>query len=201
MSDQEMKDIWLSGDGMEKINLDQSQLVDNLNQKTKKLDRTLFFRDFREIIAALFVMCVFGYKAFGEMQIVSKITSAMLVVWAAYIIYRLLDVRKYKKMIDVSQSFKHQLLQQKTYLKQQAHLLDSALSWYVGPFAVILTIRIIGESIADPFMVQLFSYGIGLGILYLFSWGLYALNKKAAKLTYLPLIKNIDEVLVGLDED
>lgn len=33
------------------------------------------------------------------------------------------------------------------------------------------------------------------------SWGIYLLNKKAAKTTYTPLITNIDNILIQLSED
>lgn len=200
MSDQEMKDIWFSSKGVDKINIEPTQLMNSLNQKMKKLDRTLFFRDFREIIAAIIVMGIYGYKAMFENVMVQKATSILIVLWAIYVIYRLVDVKKFKKRIDISQSFKNQLLQQRTYLQQQSHLLNNILSWYVGPFAIILTIRIVGKSFGDPLLTQLYSYGISLGVLYLLCWGLYVLNKRAAMKTYVPLIEKIDEVLVGLEE-
>lgn len=200
MSDQEMKDIWFSSKGVDKINIEPTQLMNSLNQKMKKLDQTLFFRDFREIIAAIIVMGIYGYKAMFENVMVQKATSILIVLWAIYVIYRLVDVKKFKKRIDISQSFKNQLLQQRTYLQQQSHLLNNILSWYVGPFAIILTIRIVGKSFGDPLLTQLYSYGISLGVLYLLCWGLYVLNKRAAMKTYVPLIEKIDEVLVGLEE-
>jgi len=201
MSDQEMKDIWLGTGGGKNIKLDLAELEVNLRSRMKKLDRTLFFRDSREIIAAILVMIVFGYKSVFDSAIITKITSVLFVVWAGYIIYRLLDVRKYKKVIDLSASFKNQLLQQKHYLEQQAHLLDSIFSWYLGPFAVIITIRVIGSAYGDPFWVFMTSIGLVLPIIYLLSWGIYALNKRAAKPVYPPLIENIDNVLSQLDKD
>jgi len=202
MSDQELKDIWMRAGDDEAIELDLPQLVVNLKEKTKKMDRNLLFRDFREIIAAIFIIIFFGYKSIVDSSTFTKITSLMFVVWAGYVIYRLLDVRKFKKAVDISQSFKGQLMQQKKYLEQQANLLDSVLSWYVGPFAVIMTIRILGASYDDHMSLWLIVVreGIMLTITYLFSWWLYRINKKAAQMAYLPLVKNIDRVLVQLDD-
>ena len=186
----------------EEIKFDLSQLETNLKSKTKKMDRTLFWRDTREIIAAVVVMVIFSYKAISDSSTVTKFTSVLFVLWAMYVAYRLLDVRKYKRTGDLSNSFKAQLLQQKMYLQEQAHLLDSIMSWYVGPFAVIFTILIIGRSFSDdPIWVIIVSIVVKLTVLSLFSWGLYALNKRAAKKAFVPLIENIDNVLIQLDED
>lgn len=202
MSEKEIKDIWNGSGDDEEINVNLAQLESNLKAKSKKMDRTLFWRDSREIIGAVVVMIFFSYQAMSESLFITKITSILFVLWAIYVSYRLLDVRKYKRVVDLSNSFKAQLLQQKLYLEQQAQLLDSILTWYVGPFALIYSLRIIGNALSnDPLWVIASSIMIKLAMVFLFSWGLYALNKKAAKKGFSPLIENIDRVLIQLDED
>lgn len=199
MSDQEMKNIWMNADDGDRINFDRSQLLVNLKSKMKKIDRTLFFRDAREIVAAVVVTLFFGYKSFTENIPIPKIANILIAIWSIYVIYRLLDVRKYKKIGHLGNSIKAQLVQQKMYLQKQAYLLDTALTWYIAPPAVLGMISIIGRSYSN-----VFDWGSVLSSLLFIaiaSWGIYILNKKAAKTAYQPLIENIDKVLIQLEED
>ncbi len=199
MSDKEMKKIWQSANDGDRINLSLSQLLDSLKTKMKKIDRTLFFRDAREIVAAVLVAVFFACKAFTEDISVPKLANLLIAIWAVYVIYRLLDVRKYKKVSDLSASVKAQLTQQKMYLQKQAHLLDSALSWYIAPPAVLGMLSIIGRSYGD--VIDWGNIGLSFFIIFLISWGIYALNKRAARKAYQPLIENIDSVLMQLEEN
>lgn len=195
MLDQEIRDIWNSTD--DSIKIDIPLLVANLNNKMKETDRTLLFRDAREIIAAIVVMIFYGWDVYSEDLVVPRLASISVIIWCMYIIYRMLGVRKYKKISELSNSVKAQLAQQKMYLQQQAHLLDTALSWYIGPFALIITASIVWRSYSEGFD---WSIVASLVILFLVSAGIYLLNKYAAK-GFQPLIDNIDNVLIQLDEN
>lgn len=198
MSDEEMKDIWMNSHDGQRIKFNIPNLIANLKIKIKKIDRTLFFRDAREIAAAVVVMVVFSYKSYTENILVSKMANALVAIWCIYVIYRLLDVRKYKQVSDLGSTLKMQLAQQKMYLQKQAHLLDTALTWYIAPPAVLGMISIIGRSYSGGF-----EWGkilLSLAIILIISWGIYVLNRKAAKSAYQPLIENIDNILAQLDE-
>lgn len=199
MLDQELKNIWQNSDDGDNINLDISQLVKHLRGKMKKIDRTLFFRDAREIVAAVLVICFFVYEAFTEDQPIIQVVNVLIIIWGFYVIYRLLDVRKYKKMTNLNQSLKAQLMQQKMYLQQQAYLLNSALYWYIAPPAALAMASILGRSYING--LDWGGIALSITIILAVSWGIYLLNKKAAKTTYTPLITNIDNVLVQLSED
>ncbi len=199
MSDQELKNIWQNADDGDNINLDIPQLVKLLKGRIKKIDSKLFFRDAREIVAVILVTCFFGYEALTEDLPIIQVVNVLIIIWGVYVIYRLLDVRKYKRIADLSQSLKAQLMQQKMYLQQQAHLLDSALYWYIAPPAVLAIISILGRSFSDG--INWLYIALSTIIILAVSWGIYLLNKKAAKTTYTPLITNIDNILVQLSED
>lgn len=199
MTDQELKNIWHNADDGKNINLNIPQLSKQLTAKMKKIDSILFFRDAREIIAATFVICYFGYNVINEKLPIIQVVNVLIIIWAIYVIYRLLDVRKYKKVTNLNHSLKAQLMQQKMYLKQQAYLLNSALYWYIAPPATLAIISILGRS----YTYGLDSGGIALKITIILAmgWAIYIFNKKAAKSTYIPLITNIDNVLVQLTEE
>ena len=199
MSDNEMKDIWMNADGGNRLNIDLSQLQVNLKDKMKRMDRGLFFRDAREIVAAVVVIVVYGYRSYMENMPVSKLANILIVIWGIYVIYRLLDVRKYKKVGDSSSSLRVQLEQQKIYLQQQAHLLDSVFVWYIAPPAVLIMLSINGRSYSEGFEWR--GFLLSLIVVSLVSLGIYVLNKRAARTAYQPLIENIDHILTQMDED
>ncbi len=199
MSDEEMKDVWRNADDGDRINLNVPQLLVNLKAKMKTMDRKLFFRDAGEIVAAIVIMIFFGYQSIIESIPLTKITNVLIVVWSIYVIYKLLGVRKYKKVAELSSTLKAQLAQQKMYLQKQAHLLDTVLWWYIAPPAVLAMTAIIGRSFALGFNWKniLFNFFVISSI----GGVIYALNKRAAKTTYQPLIDKIDTLMLQLDED
>lgn len=198
MSDQEIRDIWSNANEGDRIKLDIPQLVDNLRTKTKKIDRSLLFRDAREIIAALAVMVFFGYDSYKETLMVPKVAYIFIAIWCIYIIYKILSVRKYKKISELSNSLKAQLLQQKMYLQKQAHLLDTVLSWYIGPPALFMMVAIVGRNYSVGFDRGILTSLLTISLICL---GIYFLNKFAAKTIFKPLIENIDNVLIQLEEN
>lgn len=200
MSDQEIKDIWYSAIDGEKISINLPQLISNLEKKLRTKDRTIFLRDAREIAAAVVVAILFGWMSYAETILLSKVGLALIAIWSIYVIYRLVDVKKYKKTGDVSTSLKVQLGQQRSYLQEQAHLLESVFYWYIAPFALFMSIIIVGTSSKGDFH-WISSIILPLAFIALVSWVIFRINKTTVRTSYKPLIENIDSILMQLEEN
>ncbi len=199
MSDQEMKDLWNEANDGATIKYDLPLLVANLEGAIKKRDRSIFIRDTREIGAALIVMIFFGQMAIAGEELISRIANVLITLLCLYVIFRLLGVRKHRKTNDFSKSLKEQLTQQKKYLKQQVHLINTAWSWGLLPFLVLIMISMVGARSSEVFNWS--EIVLPMLIFSLLGLGVYFLNKRVVRTTYKPMIQSIENVLSQLDEN
>jgi Ca2+/Na+ antiporter len=212
MLEQELKNIWKNSSKTEQIKFETSRLMIDLDKKMKRFEKTIRYRDMREIGSSVLGILLFGYFVFAIPFLLTKIASFFTVIWFAYVIYKFRAAKKHKSPANFSLSFREQLKQQKGNMIRQARLLDTVLYWYLLPPFILNVIFIMGlgsptdfnwsNSIANQLlplsMMSKIAYLLFVAVLYA---GILWLNKRAVKKEINPVIKDIERVLEQLERE
>lgn len=177
---------------------DLTEIITKLEKQTTKMDKEIIRRVVLEISIAILLIPFWIYGLFntvGTMQTMGFITAIMSCI---YIPYKLL---KAKKVTAVkSSSIKDFLIREKQKLQQQKQLLESIVWWYIAPLTLSIILITLGATATDSSMFHindfLQRYYFFLTLLVV---GVYFLNKRAAKKKFVPLLENIEQRLIELD--
>lgn len=193
MMENELIKIWQSSPEVEQINFEKSRLILDLESSLNWLQRSWKSMQFREIIAALFVIPIFIHMAIVAELLLVKIGATWIVLSVIYIIYRLLSIKKHKPGA-VTETYLDYLYKSKDYLGIQKKLLDNVLIWYFSPIAIGVLMIFIGYM-----EINLKFY---LKTLVLIASGAFVhfLNKWSAKKYFSPRIEKIDELIKVMEE-
>ena len=212
MLEQELKNIWKNSSKAEQIKFETSRLMIDLNRKMNRFEKTIRYRDMREISSSVLGILLFGYFVYAIPFLLTKIASFFTVIWFVYVIYKFRAVKKHKSPANLSLSFREQLEHQKVNMIRQARLLDTVLYWYLLPPFILNVIFIMGlgsptdfswsNSIANQLLPLTITYKIAyllfIAVLYA---GILWLNKRAVKKGINPVIKDIERVLQQLERE
>ncbi|QCR21256.1 hypothetical protein [Pontibacter sp. SGAir0037] len=189
MLDDELKRLWQQASHEEVVRYNKTRLLDDLNKELKRMEKGLRNRDIREVVAAIAIVPAFGFIAYVKGDIFLIIGAILLVLTCLLIIYSLNRARKYEpKGLDTS--LRDYLQQQKTFVDQQAKLLQNVLYWYILPLFVSML-----------FIVRGLSHEISAyAIMVFLAIGLYYLNREALKKDLVPLQEKLKAALEELEE-
>ncbi|MFK7937631.1 MAG: hypothetical protein AB8G22_29205 [Saprospiraceae bacterium] len=193
--EEELKNIWLSSPQEEKVKFQKSRLLLEMQNSVQRFDRSIWWRDAREIAAVIVIVPVFAYYCFTIPYLLSKISAGLTVVWAIYVAFKLLKTRQ-SKPSAYSDDYLTYLQETKAYLQRQQHLLESIFWWYIGPFLANMLLFVAGFYGVEGKEVWMICT-IGLSIF--FSVILYFLNKNVAKKDFGKRIEKVEELLVALE--
>ncbi|MCC1484061.1 hypothetical protein [Winogradskyella immobilis] len=210
MEEQELKNIWKRSSNKEDITINNNQLIVNFKSKMERRESIVRRRDRREAIGAVFGVSYFLYFIIKAPLTISSIGAALMILSMIHVLYQLYRNRKSRFTQNLFLPLKQQLQQQRTFMLRQAKLLNSGVlimflpifisscifTW--GNYALhnlnhelsddILTTKLPAKLIATLFMV-----GVGIYLI--------RQNKRAAKVNWEPLIKDIDLIIENLDKE
>lgn len=174
------------------------EVVTMLADKTKKIDKEIKRRDALEISIAVLLIPAWIYGLVISVSTMQTLGCILALVSCCYIPYRLISARRVaSKKSDNTKAF---LLQERQKLVQQKKMLESILWWYIGPIALSIVLITLGGTVTESGWPQvpanLYWYYASLVVLMV---GVFALNKRAAKKKFGPLIDNIDQRLSEID--
>ncbi len=193
MHDDALKEIW-RGQSIEPAPpLPGAEQLAAMKSRMKNMDRTLRGRDWRENIAAVFVMIVFAAYFFIFPSPLSRLGSVLVILGSifvmAYPTWRKRRVPKAAPDASMMQSLEAELQK----INVEIALLRTVLWWYIlpGPIGVVLFMAGLNNSITFALVIALF--GIA------FDAFLYWLNQVACDKAFVPLKREL-ESLLRLDE-
>lgn len=212
MLELEIKELWKNSSDESKIKLNLTTLLMELSRTLEQRNRNIKNRDRTEIIVALLMVPVFSYFAYEVPFVWSKVGFLMIVAWCFYLIYRLTNVKKYKKEVDNASNFKEQINLQKQYFIKEKELISSVFYWYLlppflanvlivlgaGDFSTLDWSHIVLDKLIPITMPGKIIYIAFVAVLYA---SILWMNKKAVKSTYVPLIEDIEKVQRELDAE
>ncbi|MEX0315429.1 MAG: hypothetical protein AB3N18_14730 [Allomuricauda sp.] len=203
MIENELIALWQSSPNHERIKFEKSRFMLDVQSSLERFDRAIKYRDLMEIGAAITMIPFFAYQAYRLPNMLSKIGAIMIVIWCAYVIYRLLKVKKTKP--NEVDSYLEYLKQNKEYLEKQKKLLEKVLYWYILPcltgcvMIMIGTLNLFGKpfplvaKMAVVWICSLIFIAVGVCV--------YLLNKRAVKKEFLPRIKKVNELISLMESD
>ena len=149
----EIKILWESRKSPLKVHI---RLQDLESQKNKELNslinesqvssKAIFWRDVREVVAAIFVAIAFFVISLNTSDWVRKIASYLILLTAILIAYKLLAVKKYKKNLgNPNEDLLTYLKSFRLYWQKEIALFDTALYWYVLPIYISIVLFSVGK--------------------------------------------------------
>jgi hypothetical protein len=193
MIDSELKRIWQGAAPEQKLLLDKTRLLIELDHFLNDFEKGLKNRDRREITVAWLMMPVLAVIAVFIPFLLSKIALLLLIPWCGFVIYKLKAVKKYKPA-DPALDMKAFLVRQKNYLLEQKKLIASVLYWYVLPPTALLLLFFAGFDLPAYRLIAHCS------IVLIVNSVIYYLNRRAIKTDFDPALKKINASIAGLEE-
>lgn len=187
MLNDELQQIWKGAGAAEMVKLEKSLLLSELDKGLKDMQRSIKQRDVLEIGAAVVMIPIFTVVAVLVPFLLSKVGAAILVIWMAYVIWKL---RQSKKQVpQQGLSMDQYLLASKDHVQGQIAMLRSVAYWYLLPPAVGIGLFFAG--VPGSLYSRLGLFGV-IAALYIV---IYYLNQRAVKKDLQPLADQIDKAL------
>jgi len=205
MKEQELRNIWMRSSEKENITIDTTQLIDNFKMGAENRERIVRLRDRREIIAAFIGISIHIYIVMHLPFSIPSVGAILATISLCYFIYKLRIHRKSRYMQDLFLPLKEQLQNQRQFMINQAKLLDTVLYWGFLPFFISYMIFIWGSvnmEAYDSVLITKLKVKV-IATIVMIAYGIYIvrLNKRAARVNWEPLIKQIDTILHNLKSE
>jgi hypothetical protein len=171
------------------------QVLDTVQRRCAKLERSIHWRDVREILAALFVVAASGpmWPVLRTSR-VAALGVLIIVAGAALIMYRLLSARKAAPP-RLSTSVLEFARQRLTWLDGQIRLLQTVAWWYVAPISVGCLLLCWGLSGGKPLAFGLLALlNVAVAVL------VVGLNRQAVRRELLPVREEVARLIDALAE-
>ena len=158
------------------------QLIATTRRRIESFWRRILRRDLIETAAAVFVIMAFGLMQFrSDFATLERIGAGVIVVGAAYIIYRMHTARRSTRPPAVEAPLKDYCNTELVRLAIQIKLLRSVLIWYLAPIMLGLVLMSFGRhGLTKPFLADLAVYAA-------LTLGIHSLNQWAVRKQLIPL--------------
>jgi hypothetical protein len=195
MIEDELIKIWQTSPSQERAKFEKSRLMIEVQTTVDRLHKKIKYRDLMEQLAVVLACPVFAYYAYSIPFILTKIASVLIIAWGIYVVIRLRQAKKHKPGA-LTETYLEYLYQTRNYLLVQKQLLDSVLTWYILPAALLTFLFILGPGLAGRLQKVL---KMSAGIVAL-SVAIYWLNKQSAKKQLEPRLEKIEKLLHVMKE-
>ena len=162
----------------------------------------------RETIAACVGIIIFSLAVFALPFSISSIGAMIVIGSLGYVIFKLQSNRKSKYTQELFLSVNEQLERQKEFIVNQEKLLSTVFYWMILPMGIGQLLFIWGSTIIDVSTLSSFAKSFHLeksGVriftsIFIVVFGGYVvwLNRKAAKVNWQPLLKQINTLIQQL---
>ncbi|TYP95168.1 hypothetical protein LX73_0464 [Fodinibius salinus] len=193
----ELKKVWKNEQPDPQWEYSRAELLMLLNNKVISFEKEVQSRDKLEILACIIVVIFFGVTFFLTSSIWQRTGSAILVVAAGFICYRLYATSKRSADKDHSkdQTMADYLKAELEFVKRQKQLLNNIFWWYILPLTIGLLCFAAGFQISP-----VYKYGY-MGVVLLIGAIVWKLNRNTAAQRFDPLLTEIEDALHLLEEN
>ncbi|GAB2532530.1 hypothetical protein [Rufibacter soli] len=193
MLDQDLKNLWQNSPSRESIHVNQTLLLQQVNQEADALARKIKIRDRLEIGVALVMMPLFGVVAWFIPFALTKLGAALVVVWCGWVVSKLRKARRHGTQ-DPSLPLDQFLLQYRGYLQRQVQLLKGVLYWYLLPFSGCMLLFFAGFPLGARQLLGPGAVVLAMNVL------VYFLNKLAVQKELQPQLDKVNQTLAALEK-
>lgn len=189
MSEDEMKDLWLS-QKME-VNLE-AGLLNEIRNTTDTIKKKIRWRDRQEELAAAFGSLCFMLAFYFFEDVFVKIGCVLIILFAVEVVVVLRLNRK--QPVSIGLSLKEQLQEELKFFRKQRKLLSTVTYWYITPFLIGITFFTWG--INDGWIAFVLHSFFNIFI----AAAIFIANKKAVQDQFSPLIERLEKLLGQLEK-
>ena len=179
---EDVRRLW-QGQHESETQWNEKELLMEVQKKAKKFDRTLVWRDRREIAAALLTSSVMAVPSVMAPGWLPKVGALAVIAACAYVCVRLIRTRRRFPGPDAPMPLVDGLRAEIAKVEAQTELLDTVRDWYVLPIAAGGTVwlatlasavpmpigKALGVALAIAASVFIFTV-VGIGVVQLNKW-------------------------------
>lgn len=189
MNFETLQQRWQQQETRSPAKVDASLVLQEVRRNHRSFERTIFWRDFREVGAALLATIYFVFRARGW-------TDYLLVSAAAGVgIYILVDrLRQRKNRPSQSESLRSFVESSLLQVRHQSWLLRNVLWWYLLPLMapVLISIAVQADHLRQGMRQSV--------IILVMTWLIYKLNQNAVRTQLVPREQELERLLAGIEE-
>lgn len=194
MNEQELKQLWQKQPVPEPAPTPTNAMIEQMNQKMRKFNRTLFWRDARELIACVFIIVWFGLNLRHATSTLTQLGDIVLVLSGLFIGANLLAARRSNQAFLNPSSVRDFLGGELDKVNRQIKLLRTVLWWYLLPLFCGVSLFSIGANLDLAIEIPVIStYALTFGLVY---W----INQYAVRKTLLPLKTELEQTLRSMSQ-
>jgi hypothetical protein len=194
MDEDSLKQLWADSSADQRIDISAEKLIESINLKLTRMDRSIKRRDRSEIFLAVLFIFLFGWWIFAVQPVLAKIGSAIIFINCILVIRKLLNARKINLPGQPGEEIKNHLNISLKRVQNQIKLHDNIFWWYLLPFFIGIVCIYYGY-VASKLANALYTL-ITAGV-YGYIW---RLNINVVKNYLKPLEKNILDAIQRLTE-
>lgn len=189
MNFETLQQRWQQQETRSPAKVDASLVLQEVRRNHRSFERTIFWRDFREVGAALVATIYFVFRARGW-------TDYLLAAAAAGVgIYILVDrLRQRKNRPSQSESLRSFVESSLLQVRHQSWLLRNVLWWYLLP---LMTPVLISIAVQADHLRQGMRQSV---IILVMTWLIYKLNQNAVRTQLVPREQELERLLAGIEE-
>ena len=189
MHDDELKTLWRAQTIDPAPPLPGSEQLAAMHSRMRGMNRTLFWRDCRENVAALFVVVVFAIFFFIFTSTLARLGSIVVILGSlfvvAYPIWKRLRIPPAAPEASMMQSLESELRK----VQVEIALLRSVLWWYILPSSVGVVLFMAGLNSAITYKLVFIAFAIA------FDAFLHWINQLACDKSLVPLQRELESLL------
>jgi hypothetical protein len=189
MNFETLQQRWQKQETRSPAKVDASLVLQEVRRNHRSFERTIFWRDFREVGAALLATIYFVFRTRGW-------TDYLLGSAAAGVgIYILVDrLRQRKNRPSQSESLRSFVESSLHQVRHQSWLLRNVLWWYLLPLMapVLISIAVQADNLR-----QCMRHSV---IILVMTWLIYKLNQNAVRTQLVPREQELERLLAGIEE-
>jgi hypothetical protein len=193
MTLEDMKQEWGAQQDAELVRLSPEEILLHVKAESRRLERQVRFRDWREIVAAAAALVIIVPGAIHA-NLVTRIGTVALVAAFALMGFALFRARRVAGPGSMEMSVAEVLRHERSRVEAQVRLLEGVMRWYLGPIFIALVTIVAGRA-----GLSVFTDGFAAGMAIL-SLVIYRLNRTAARTYLRPRLDELSHLLAEMGE-
>ena len=194
MNDLELKQLWQSQALPPRASAVDAGVVEKMQKRMKRFDRTLFWRDARELAACGVVAIWFGRNLTPAHSVTTQLGAVVVILSCLFIVWRLMAARRGQRSFPERDSVAEFLTAELAKVSRQIRLLQSVLWWYILPLYVGVALIFFGGAAG-------FGDKAAIVVVLVLTGGfLHGINQYAVRKSLLPLKRELEATLQAVTE-
>jgi hypothetical protein len=193
MNDLELKNLWKSQSAAPASNVDSEKLIVAVRQKTTKINRTLIWRDLREMVACVAIIIWYACKLGLHQSMLSLAGKIIVIASCLFIAGRMIYTYRRRPRSQIF-SVRESLLVELDKINEQIHLLNTVLWWYALPITIGYLLDFWGRHAKTSARIVDF---VVCALMVVF---VHYINRYSAKKSLVPIKVELEQTLENISE-